>query len=175
MQRTVDGLIIECIQGDITAQPDCRIIVNAANSQLGGGGGVDGAINRAAGPELVKASRKLGPINAGEAVLTPAFNLPNDYVIHCVGPIYDASPEVAEQLASCHTRAMQLAAGTGADSMAFPAISTGVYRYPAVEASRIAIRAVANSAGACGGITRVRFVLFSRDALAVFNAALDGV
>src|SRR5699024_7749303 len=113
MQRTVDGLTVECVQGDITQQPDCGAIVNAANSQLKGGGGVDGAINRAAGPELVKASRVLGPINAGEAVITPAFNLPNDYVIHCVGPIYDGSPQVAEQLASCHTRAMQLAAEAG--------------------------------------------------------------
>lgn len=175
MQRTVDGLTIECIRGDITAQPDCRIIVNAANSQLKGGGGVDGAINRAAGPELVKASRALGPINPGEAVITPAFDLPNDYVIHCVGPIYDGSPQVAEQLASCHVRAMQLAAETGADSIALPAISTGVYRYPVIEASRIALRAVADCAGNRGSIARVRFVLFSRDALAVFDAALDGV
>lgn len=175
MQRTVDGLTIECIQGDITAQPDCRIIVNAANSQLKGGGGVDGAINRAAGPELVKASRELGPIEAGEAVITPAFDLPNDYVIHCVGPVYDGSPRVAEQLANCHLRAMELAAETGADSIAFPAISTGVYRYPVHEASRIALRAVADCAANAGKLTLVRFVLFSRDALAVYDAALDSV
>jgi O-acetyl-ADP-ribose deacetylase (regulator of RNase III) len=85
MQRTLGQLTIECVQGDITAQPDIDIIVNAANRQLKGGGGVDGAINRAAGPELVKASRKLGPIEPGEAVITPAFDLDNDYVIHCVG------------------------------------------------------------------------------------------
>lgn len=175
MQRTADGLTIECIRGDITAQPDCRIIVNAANSQLQGGGGVDGAIHRAAGPELVKASRALAPIEPGEAVITPAFELPNDYVIHCVGPVYDGSARVAEQLASCHVRAMQLAVEAGVDSIAFPAISTGVYGYPIQQASRIALRTVADCAASGGSLKLVRFVLFSREALAVYDAALDSI
>lgn len=175
MQRSVNGLIIECISGDITAQPDCEIIVNAANGQLAGGGGVDGAIHRAAGPQLVRASRALGPIKAGEAVITPAFDLPNSHVIHCVGPVYSENQPVAEQLAACYTRAMQLAAEAGARRVAFPAISCGVYGYPMDQASRIAIRAVANCAPDRGSVELARFVLFSDRALAVFNAALDGV
>src|SRR5699024_11380377 len=109
MQRTVDGVTVECVQGDITQQPDCGAIVNAANNQLKGGGGVDGAINRAAGSELVKASRPLGPIQAGEAVITPAFELPNDWVIHCAGPVYSKDPAVPKQLASCYRNALDLA------------------------------------------------------------------
>lgn len=175
MQRSVNGLIIECVSGDITAQPDCEAIVNAANSQLAGGGGVDGAIHRAAGPQLVAASRALGPIDAGEAVITAAFDLPNKHVIHCVGPVYSQGKPVATQLAACYARAMQLAAQAGARRVAFPAISCGVYGYPMIEASRIAIRAVADCAPDRGSIELARFVLFSDQALAVFNAALDGV
>ncbi|HLQ85860.1 MAG TPA: O-acetyl-ADP-ribose deacetylase [Salinisphaeraceae bacterium] len=175
MQRSVNGLTIECVQGDITQQPDCEAIVNAANSKLAGGGGVDGAIHRAAGPELVKASRALGPIKAGEAVITEAFELPNSHVIHCVGPVYHADKPVAEQLASCYTRAMQLAAEAGATKVAFPAISTGVYGYPLAEASRVAMRAVADCAAQRGSVELARFVLFSEQSLAAFNAALDGV
>lgn len=175
MQRTVHGLNIECIRGDITAQPDCDIIVNAANSQLAGGGGVDGAIHRAAGPELVKASRAQGPIEAGEAVMTPAFELPNTAVIHCVGPVYSPNQPVAQQLAACYTRAMQLAAQAGALRVAFPAISCGVYGYPLDQASRVALRAVVDCAATRGSVEAVRFVLFSDKVLAAFDAALDGV
>lgn len=175
MQRTVHGLNIECIRGDITAQPDCEVIVNAANSQLAGGGGVDGAIHRAAGPELVEASRALGPIAAGEAVITPAFELPNTSVIHCVGPVYSPHQPVAQQLASCYARAMQLAAEAGARRVAFPAISCGVYGYPLDQAGRVAMQAVAAAAATRGSVETVRFVLFSDKVLAAFDAALDGV
>lgn len=174
MQRTFQGLTIECIRGDITAQPDCEVIVNAANSQLAGGGGVDGAIHRAAGPELVKASRALGPIEAGEAVITAAFDLPNRSVVHCVGPVYSKNKPVAEKLAACYSRAMQLAAEDGARRVAFPAISAGVYGYPLDEAARVAQRAVADCAADRGSVELARFVLFSDQALAAFDAALDG-
>lgn len=172
MLRTYKGLTIECLSGDITKQSDCDIIVNAANSQLAGGGGVDGAINRAAGSKLARASRALGPIEAGEAVITPAFNLPNDSVIHCVGPVYNANRPVAEKLAACYTRAMALAAEAGAHRMAFPAISCGVYGYPLDEASRVAVRAVMDRAKHRGSVDMVRFVLFSHEVLAAFEAAL---
>lgn len=175
MQRTVHGLNIECMRGDITAQPDCDIIVNAANGQLAGGGGVDGAIHRAAGPRLVEASRALGPIAAGEAVITPAFELPNTSVIHCVGPVYNPNQPVAQQLAACYTRAMQLAAEAGATRVAFPAISCGVYGYPLDQAARVALQAVAACAATRGSVEMVRFVLFSDKVLAAFDAALDGV
>lgn len=172
MQRLIQQLTIECIKGDITAQPDIDIIVNAANRQLKGGGGVDGAINRAAGPELVAASRALGPIEPGEAVITSAFDLPNDHVIHCVGPVYSHDQPVASQLTSCYLMAMRLAAEHGAQSIAFPAISAGVYGYPLDEAGEIAVNTVAECGGDSGSVEYARFVLFSDDALAAFTTAL---
>ncbi len=173
MQRNVGELTIECVKGDITDQPDCQIIVNAANKKLAGGGGVDGTIHRAAGPELVKASRKLAPIEAGDAVITPAFDLPNDYVIHCAGPVYSQSQPVAEQLARCYTESMRLAAEKDAARIAFPAISAGIYGYPLDEAGRVAMRAVADCAHEAGSVELARFVLFSDDALAAFSDALS--
>src|SRR5699024_4533901 len=125
---------------------------------LAGGGGVDGAIHRAAGPQLVEASRALGPITAGEAVMTSAFDLPNAHVIHCVGPVYNPDEPVAQQLAACHTRAMQLAAEAGATRVAFPAISCGVYGYPVEQASRVALDAVVGCAANRGSVEVVRFV-----------------
>lgn len=172
IQRQVNGVTIECIKGDITDQPDIDIIVNAANKQLKGGGGVDGAINRAAGPKLVEASLKLAPIEAGEAVITPAFDLPNQHVIHCVGPVYSQSQPVAEQLRSCYRNAMRLAEDNEATSIAFPAISCGVYGYPLDEAAEIAVRTVSDYAPQASHVTCMRFVLFSDDALAAFEKAL---
>lgn len=175
MQRMFDRLTLECIKSDITAQPDITVIVNAANRQLKGGGGVDGAINRAAGPELVSASRPLGPIEPGQAVITPAFGLPNDWVVHCVGPVYSVNKPVAEQLASCYRRAMTLADEAHAASIAFPAISAGVYGYPMDEASTIAANTVVGMAASMRTVNRVRFVLFSDDALRTFEAALEAL
>jgi O-acetyl-ADP-ribose deacetylase (regulator of RNase III) len=173
MQRDINGLTIECIKGDITDQPDIGVIVNAANKQLKGGGGVDGAIHRAAGPKLVEASRALAPIEAGEAVITPAFDLPNDYVVHCAGPVYSKSQPVAAQLASCYRTAMELAGEENAESIAFPAISAGIYGYPLDEAAEIAVHTVADCAARAQSIQRARFVLFSDDALAAFEQALE--
>ncbi|MES1924072.1 O-acetyl-ADP-ribose deacetylase [Salinisphaera sp. T31B1] len=173
MQREIQDVAIECVKGDITRQCDIDIIVNAANKQLKGGGGVDGAINRAAGPRLVEASRALGPIEAGEAVITPAFELPNDHVIHCAGPVYSQRQPVAEQLASCYRQAMALADKAGARSIAFPAISCGIYGYPLGEAGRIAIDTVTDAIERGTGLTHVRFVLFSDETLAAFGNALS--
>lgn len=173
MQRKIHGLTIECIKGDITRQPDIGVIINAANKQLKGGGGVDGAIHRAAGPKLVEASRALAPIEAGEAVITPAFDLPNDHVVHCAGPVYSKSQPVAAQLASCYRLSMQLAEQENAESIAFPAISAGIYGYPLDEAADIAVSTVADCAARAQSLKRVRFVLFSDDALAAFEQALD--
>lgn len=173
MQREIDGVTIECLKGDITDQPDIDIIVNAANSQLKGGGGVDGAINRAAGPKLVEASLKLAPIKAGEAVITAAFDLPNKHVIHCVGPVYSQSQPVAEQLASCYRTAMWLAEENDAASIAFPAISCGVYGYPLGEAAEIAVDTVGDCVAQARSVKCVRFLLFSDDALKAFSAALE--
>lgn len=175
MQREIGKLVIECIQGDITEQGDIDIIVNAANKQLKGGGGVDGAINRAAGPELVKASRALGPIETGQAVITPAYDLPNDWVVHCAGPVYSNSPEVPKKLAACYRNAFALSEEKQAASIAFPAISAGIYGYPLDEAGAIAMQTVAEHAREAGSLERVRFVLFSGDAFEAFSAALSAI
>ena len=133
---------LEITGGDIT-KLEVDAIVNAANSALSGGGGVDGAINRAAGPELVKASRKLGPILAGEAVITEGFALPAKYVIHAVGPVWQGGDSSEHDLlASCYERSLELANEHGVESIAFPAISCGVYRFPIEQAAKVAIDSV---------------------------------
>ncbi|MBX5439638.1 MAG: O-acetyl-ADP-ribose deacetylase [Thermoflavifilum sp.] len=149
------------IQGDITRlQVDA--IVNAANSSLLGGGGVDGAIHRAAGPELREACSKIGGCPTGEARITPGFRLPARYVIHAVGPVWHGGKRgEADLLASCYRQSLQLAADHGLRQIAFPAISTGAYGYPFDEASRIAIRTVRDWLQAHDKMEEVYFVLYS--------------
>jgi O-acetyl-ADP-ribose deacetylase len=135
--------VIEALVGDITTL-DVDAIVNAANEQLRGGGGVDGAIHRAAGPELVRASRALGPINTGSAVITPGYNLRARYVIHAVGPVWRGGTRgEAEQLENAYEASFARAREAGdVRTIAFPAISTGVYGYPKELAAEIAMRAM---------------------------------
>lgn len=170
---------ISLVRGDITAQR-VDAVVNAANSSLLGGGGVDGAIHRRGGPAILAACRELrasdygGGLPAGQAVATTAGNLPARWVIHTVGPVYSAAEDRSAVLASCYTESLRVAAGLAARTVAFPAISTGVYRWPMADAARIAVRAVhASQHGP--ELAEVRFVLFSDDAIKAFTAALAGL
>ncbi|HEV7132648.1 MAG TPA: O-acetyl-ADP-ribose deacetylase [Gaiellaceae bacterium] len=162
--------MIELVRGDITEQ-QVDAIVNAANESLLGGGGVDGAIHRAAGPQLLAECRLLGGCATGDAKATGGYALPARYVIHTVGPIWRGGGEgEAELLASCHRRALELAAELDCRTVAFPAISTGVYGYPVELAAPVAIAAVREALAP--PVETARFVLFSEGHLATFEAAL---
>jgi O-acetyl-ADP-ribose deacetylase (regulator of RNase III) len=162
---------LELVQGDITTVA-VDAIVNAANSSLRGGGGVDGAIHRAGGPAIPEECRRLGGCSTGDAKATGAGNLPARYVIHAVGPVWDGGGAgEPELLASAHRRTIEVADGLGCESVAFPAVSTGIYGYPVDRAARVAIPAAVAAAEAAEHVSRVVFVLFSDADLAAFRAA----
>lgn len=165
---------LELAQGDITQQ-DTDAIVNAANNSLLGGGGVDGAIHRAAGPELLAECRTLGGCQTGDAKITQGYRLKAKRVIHTVGPIYSGSPRDAELLASCYRRSLELASVNHLHSVAFPSISTGAYGYPVDQAAPVALRTVIEYLNAHTDIELVRLVLYDRHTYQIYEQALKHV
>ena len=166
-------MAINVILGDIT-KVSADAIVNAANTSLLGGGGVDGAIHRAAGPELLAFCRTLGGCSTGEAKITPGFRLPARYVIHTPGPIWRGGGRgEARLLENSYRNCMRLAEENGCETVAFPSISTGVYGYPLDQAAAIAVSAVADALGSCECVRDVTFVCFDRRTEAAYREALE--
>ncbi len=172
MEAKIGKAVLELLQGDITEQ-DTNAIVNAANRSLLGGGGVDGAIHRAAGPQLLAECRTLGGCETGDAKITKGYKLKARHVIHTVGPIYHSDGQRApELLASCYRRSLEVASENKLKSVAFPSISTGAYGYPLEEAAPIALKTVIDYLKAHPDIQLVRFVLFGNDAYQAYEKAL---
>jgi O-acetyl-ADP-ribose deacetylase (regulator of RNase III) len=172
MQRKISGLVIDVTAGDITQQDGFDAVVNAANAQLMPGGGVAGALHSAAGPGLYEECKPLAPIRPGQAVITGGHLLPNKYVIHCLGPVYGRDVPSDRLLADCYRNALRLADEKGLESVAFPAIATGIFGYPVSEAATVALTAVAGIAPSLQNVRLVRFVLRPGEALRVHEEAL---
>lgn len=173
MERALGPITVEIVSGDIAQQEGIDAIVNAANAQLKPGGGVAGAIHRAAGPSLEKACRPLAPIKPGDAVITPGFNLPNPWVIHCLGPVYGVDNPPQNLLADCYANALKLAEEKGLRSVAFPAVSAGAFGYPMEEAAHVALATILKEAKNLRSIRLVRFVLIDKVSKAVFERTLN--
>jgi O-acetyl-ADP-ribose deacetylase (regulator of RNase III) len=172
MEVRINQGVLALVEGDITAE-ETEAIVNAANSRLMGGAGVDGAIHRAGGPSIMAECRKIGGCPAGQAVITTGGGLKARYVIHTVGPVYQGGTKgEAELLKSAYLSSLKLAAANRVRSISFPAISTGVYSYPPAEAARIALETAVAYLREHTDIELIRFVLFDRPTYEIFTRAL---
>ena len=172
--HNINGVTLALLQGDIvTVQADA--IVNAANSGLRGGGGVDGAIHRAGGPGIMEECRKIGGCPTGSAVATTAGRLPAKYVFHAVGPMYSGSPDDERLLASAYQTCLDLAEKYQVKSIAFPSLSTGIYGYPLELAAPVALSTIINHIQKPTNLERVMVVLYGQEAFLVFERALKGV
>jgi O-acetyl-ADP-ribose deacetylase (regulator of RNase III) len=175
MEKKVSKITIELKKGDIANHPEAGAIVNAANAELKIGGGVAGAIHRKGDPELEKLTRPLAPISPGEAVITEAPGLPNDYVIHCLGPVYGRDTPSDQLLANCYKNALQLAEENDIAVIAFPAISTGAFGYPTREAAGVAFETIKKEADGLSGVKKVQLVLFDEESLKIHREVLDSI
>lgn len=175
MDVKINNTTLSLIQGDITRQ-ETDAIVNAANTRLAGGAGVDGAIHAAGGPSIMAECRRIGGCPTGQAVMTTGGSLKARYVIHTVGPVYQGGGSgEAAQLKSAYLESLKLASDRGLKSLAFPAVSTGVYAYPLQEAARIALQTVTDYLRQHGDLELVRFVLFSRTLYDIFAEELKNL
>ncbi|MFP3908256.1 MAG: macro domain-containing protein [Halobacteriota archaeon] len=175
MKKVISGTEIECVKGDIAYQEGYTAVVNAANAQLRIGGGVAGAIHRAAGPGLEEECLPLAPIKPGEAVITGGHNLPNKYVIHCLGPIYGLNKPEDELLANCYREALKLGEENKIDSIAFPSISTGAFGFPVERAAQIAFKTIKEMLSQLEYVKRIRFVLYGDKDLEVHQKAMASI
>lgn len=173
MKKVKNDVTLELVQGDIANQPGMDAIVNAANAQLRPGGGVAGAIHRAAGPGLAEECRPMARIKPGEAVISGGHDLPNEHVIHCLGPVYGSDKPEDELLANCYENALDLAEKNDLRSIAFPAISTGVFGYPLKEAARVALKTVLTKISDLKSVKIIRFVLYGDNDLKVHEEVLS--
>lgn len=169
MKLKVDNLDLELVQGDIVRQTDLEAIVNAANAQLRIGGGVAGAIHRAAGPQLEKECEPLAPIQVGEAVITGGHELPNNYVVHTLGPVYGVDKPEAELLEKSYRNSLEIADEKEIESIGFPAISTGAFGYPIKDAAEISLKTIKKKANNLNNIKLIRFVLYSSSDFEVYK------
>lgn len=174
-ENKLSNVTIELKRGDIANQPDVDAVVNAANAELRIGGGVAGAIHRAAGPELTEETRSMAPIEPGEAVISGGHNLPNEYIIHCLGPVYGRDEPSNELLANCYKNALQLAEEHQIERIAFPSISTGAFGYPMKDAARVAFGTVKQEVSNLSAVKYIRFVLWGEDALQIHEEAMEEV
>lgn len=173
--RTVDldGVTLELTVGDIAGQDDISAVVNAANAQLQTGGGVAGALHRAAGPGLAEEATRYAPIEPGQCVITGAHNLPNDWVLHCLGPVYGVDEPSDELLADCYRNALAIVEKEGIESVAFPALSSGAFGYPMRDAARVALGTVLEEAPSLETVRTIRFVLYDESAMSIHAEVLD--
>ena len=173
MKKGSSKIIIECIIGDIANQKDMIAVVNAANAQLRTGGGVAGAIHKAAGPELEEEGRSMAPIKPGQAVITGGYRLPNKFVIHCLGPVYGIDNPEDMLLANCYRNALQLADQHRISSIAFPAISTGIFGYPVEEATQVVFRTIKKMLPKLTYVKHIRFVLYDESTLEIYEKYME--
>ena len=171
VRKKIGQSYVELVRGDITVQ-ETEAVVNAANLKLAPGGGVAGAIHRAAGPDLWEECKKLKGCRTGEAKITRGYNLKTSYIIHTVGPIYSGSGSDPELLEACYLNSLKLALKKGIKSISFPALSTGFFGYPAGEAAQIALRTVVDFLKSHSQIELIRFVLWGKESFTIHNQVL---
>jgi O-acetyl-ADP-ribose deacetylase (regulator of RNase III) len=174
-ETTLSDVTIELKRGDIASQEDIDAVVNAANAELRIGGGVAGAIHRAAGPELTEETRSMAPIKPGEAVISGGHNLPNDYIIHCLGPVYGRDKPEDKLLSNCYSNALELAEEHQIERIAFPAISTGAFGYPMRDAAQVAFETIRERVDGLKSVELIRFVLWGEDAIHIHEDVMDEV